>query len=198
MLVGQSAQRRRRVRVRLFGVTKVRDRVALEAVGPTLEKNEFGLRLIEVCLDAPPGRAELGVVRARGDRDIQLGATRPARAGFLGGAGPRIEKTPVLVHVREDQVRVIFETVEHAITVMCVNIDVGDASEPVLLAQVLDGNAAIIENAESPGAPGRGMVQPGFIDSLLKERLPEHPGYYGEMVWILMMLEQWLQAQPPK
>ena len=23
-------------------------------------------------------------------------------------------------------------------------------------------------------------------------RLPAHPGYYGEMVWILMMLEQWL------
>ena len=45
---------------------------------------------------------------------------------------------------------------------------------------------------------GRGIVQPAFIDSLLKERLPEHPGYYGEMVWILMMLEQWLRAQPPR
>ena len=45
---------------------------------------------------------------------------------------------------------------------------------------------------------GRGIVQPAFIHSLLKERLPEHPGYYGEMVWILMMLEQWLRAQPPR
>jgi asparagine synthase (glutamine-hydrolysing) len=45
---------------------------------------------------------------------------------------------------------------------------------------------------------GRGIVQPTFIHSLLKERLPEHPGYYGEMVWILMMLEQWLRAQPPR
>ena len=25
--------------------------------------------------------------------------------------------------------------------------------------------------------------------------LPAHPGYYGEMVWILMMLELWLQRQ---
>jgi asparagine synthase (glutamine-hydrolysing) len=45
---------------------------------------------------------------------------------------------------------------------------------------------------------GRGIVQPAFIDVLLREHLPEHPGYYGEMVWILMMLEQWLRAQPPK
>jgi len=43
---------------------------------------------------------------------------------------------------------------------------------------------------------GRGIVQPGFISTLLKDHLPAHPGYYGEMVWILMMLEQWLQAQP--
>jgi asparagine synthase (glutamine-hydrolysing) len=45
---------------------------------------------------------------------------------------------------------------------------------------------------------GRGIVQPAFIDVLLREHLPEHPGYYGEMVWILMMLEQWLRAQPPR
>jgi asparagine synthase (glutamine-hydrolysing) len=38
----------------------------------------------------------------------------------------------------------------------------------------------------------RGIVQPAFIDALLKEHLPTHPGYYGEMVWILMMLEAWI------
>ena len=45
---------------------------------------------------------------------------------------------------------------------------------------------------------GRGIVQPAFIASLLKEHLPAHPGYYGEMVWILMMLEQWLQSLEAK
>ena len=40
---------------------------------------------------------------------------------------------------------------------------------------------------------GRGIVQPGFIRPLLEQHLPAHPGYYGEMVWILMMLEQWMQ-----
>jgi asparagine synthase (glutamine-hydrolysing) len=38
----------------------------------------------------------------------------------------------------------------------------------------------------------RGIVREPFVRALLDERLPEHPGYYGEMVWILMMLEQWL------
>ena len=39
----------------------------------------------------------------------------------------------------------------------------------------------------------RGVVRADFIRALCDELLPQHPGYYGEMVWILMMLEQWLQ-----
>jgi asparagine synthase (glutamine-hydrolysing) len=41
----------------------------------------------------------------------------------------------------------------------------------------------------------RGIVRVQFIDDLLQRRLIEHPGYYGEMVWILMMLEQWMAAR---
>lgn len=44
---------------------------------------------------------------------------------------------------------------------------------------------------------GRGVIRSDFIDTLLKVHLPAYPGYYGEMVWILMMLEQWLQAHAP-
>jgi len=43
----------------------------------------------------------------------------------------------------------------------------------------------------------RGIVRADFISALLDQRLAEHPGYYGEMVWILMMLEQWLQQHAP-
>jgi asparagine synthase (glutamine-hydrolysing) len=43
----------------------------------------------------------------------------------------------------------------------------------------------------------RNVVRASFIDALLVRHLPEHPGYYGEMVWILMMLEQWLQVHSP-
>ncbi len=38
------------------------------------------------------------------------------------------------------------------------------------------------------------IVRADFLDKLLKEYLPQHPGYYGELVWILMMLSQWLLA----
>ena len=43
----------------------------------------------------------------------------------------------------------------------------------------------------------RGFIQPAFVQSLLEQRTAEHAGYYGEMVWILMMLEQWLQRHAP-
>ncbi|MFZ4289648.1 asparagine synthase-related protein, partial [Variovorax sp. HJSM1_2] len=44
----------------------------------------------------------------------------------------------------------------------------------------------------------RGIVRRAFVDSLLNQRLQEHPGYFGEMVWILMMLEQWLRHHAPQ
>ncbi len=44
------------------------------------------------------------------------------------------------------------------------------------------------------GLADRGIVQHPFIDTLLKEHLPAYPGYYGEMVWIMMMMEQWFRA----
>jgi asparagine synthase (glutamine-hydrolysing) len=43
----------------------------------------------------------------------------------------------------------------------------------------------------------RGVVRADFVQTLLTRRLQEHPAYFGEMVWILMMLEQWLAAKAP-
>jgi asparagine synthase (glutamine-hydrolysing) len=37
----------------------------------------------------------------------------------------------------------------------------------------------------------RGFVRPDFIAGLVDRDVASHPGYYGTMVWILMMLEQW-------
>lgn len=44
----------------------------------------------------------------------------------------------------------------------------------------------------------RGIVRRDFVERLLGTLLPAHPGYYGEMVWILMMLEHWLRAHQPR
>nr|WP_316639060.1 asparagine synthase-related protein [uncultured Roseateles sp.] len=45
------------------------------------------------------------------------------------------------------------------------------------------------------GLVTRGIVRADFVQALMDQHLQEHPGYYGEMVWILMMLEQWLRGQ---
>jgi asparagine synthase (glutamine-hydrolysing) len=42
----------------------------------------------------------------------------------------------------------------------------------------------------------RAIVRPAFIDSLLTARVAEHPAHHGRMVWLLMMLEQWLAQRP--
>jgi asparagine synthase (glutamine-hydrolysing) len=39
----------------------------------------------------------------------------------------------------------------------------------------------------------RGIVRPEFIDELTSTRVEIHAGYYGTMIWVLMMLEQWLK-----
>ncbi|MEO8249086.1 MAG: asparagine synthase C-terminal domain-containing protein [Burkholderiales bacterium] len=56
-------------------------------------------------------------------------------------------------------------------------------------------NALARESLQAIAA--RGVVRGDFVDELLEHRLAEHPGYYGEMVWILMMLEQWLRIKAP-
>jgi asparagine synthase (glutamine-hydrolysing) len=41
----------------------------------------------------------------------------------------------------------------------------------------------------------RGIVRAAFIDELTSVLVVNHPSYYGVMVWVLMMLEQWLKVQ---
>jgi asparagine synthase (glutamine-hydrolysing) len=43
----------------------------------------------------------------------------------------------------------------------------------------------------------RGIVRPRFVGDLLNHKLGQHPGYYGEFVWILCVLELWLQKHRP-
>ena len=39
----------------------------------------------------------------------------------------------------------------------------------------------------------RGFIRRELVPELLSTRLNEHSGFYGEMVWVLMMLEHWLK-----
>jgi asparagine synthase (glutamine-hydrolysing) len=40
----------------------------------------------------------------------------------------------------------------------------------------------------------RGWIQPAYLDHMLAMSRGPHASYYGEMIWVAMMLEQWLKA----
>lgn len=40
----------------------------------------------------------------------------------------------------------------------------------------------------------RGYLSPDYIDTLWRQHREQHSSYYGTLIWICMMLEQWLQA----
>lgn len=41
----------------------------------------------------------------------------------------------------------------------------------------------------------RNIVRPQLIDELRSSRMSSHAGYYGTLIWVLMMLEQWLRSR---
>jgi asparagine synthase (glutamine-hydrolysing) len=45
------------------------------------------------------------------------------------------------------------------------------------------------------GLKGRRILNERLVDGFLKTQLERHPQYYGALVWVLMMLEQWLKQQ---
>ena len=45
------------------------------------------------------------------------------------------------------------------------------------------------------GLADRKIVRREFIETLLSEHLPAHPGFYGELVWIMTMMEQWFRSR---
>jgi asparagine synthase (glutamine-hydrolysing) len=51
---------------------------------------------------------------------------------------------------------------------------------------------------EALGSFGRrGVIREDFIRRLKNDLLPAYPGYYGELAWIVTMLEFWLQEKAP-
>ncbi|GMQ88817.1 MAG: asparagine synthase (glutamine-hydrolyzing) [Gammaproteobacteria bacterium] len=40
----------------------------------------------------------------------------------------------------------------------------------------------------------RDFIRPDFIDRLVSSHLQEHPGYFGTMIWVFVMLELWLES----
>ena len=114
---------------------QVRDRIAAERVGPALQQDQLGLRGFEIALDFLPRLEEHRVVGARRQRNVELRADGGAAPRFAAAAGAGIEKAPVLVQVGELELGICLERVEHAVAMMRIDVDVGDAANAVELAR---------------------------------------------------------------
>ncbi len=74
-------------------------------------------------------------------------------------ARPGIQHATVLMDIGEQQIGIVLETVEHAVAVMRVDIDIGHPPQTVSPAQELDHDAAVVVDAEPGGVLSAGMVQ---------------------------------------
>jgi asparagine synthase (glutamine-hydrolysing) len=43
----------------------------------------------------------------------------------------------------------------------------------------------------------RGIVRPAYLQNLVRQHEASHATYFGVMIWVIMMLEQWLEARQP-
>ena len=144
-----------------LGPGHVRNRIPLKAVSAALHEDELGLLRVDKRFHPVPGTPKFEVIGSRRYRNIELGAFGPALAGLVRMPGARIQKTTVFVNIGKYQVGVVFKTVEHAVAMMGVYVDIGDACQAKILAQIFCRHATVVEHAE-PGCPVTGrMVQPG-------------------------------------
>ena len=161
VFIGQSAQRCRGIGVGFLSPGHVGDRIALQAVSAALHEDELGLLRVDKGLYPVPGPPELDIIGARRYRDIELGALCPPLAGLVRMSGARIQVAAVFVDIGKYQVGVVFETVEHTVAMVGVDIHIGDAFQTKILAQVFCRHTTVVEHAE-PGSPiARRMMQSG-------------------------------------
>lgn len=139
----------------------MRDRVTFEAVGATLHDDEFGPGALDERLDYRPGVGEFIVSGARRQWNIQLRPRGETFAGFTCRAGARIQESTIFMDIGEQQIRVVLEPVKHTISVMRIDIHVGNALQIVMVSKVFDGNPAVVEDTKSGSMVAPGMMQTG-------------------------------------
>src|SRR3984957_1741797 len=142
------------------GEAQVGDGIALQAVGAALQDHEFGVEFLKVRHDARPDTFEDLIIRTRGQGQVELHAARSPGTDLLRSARARIKIATILVHVGEHHRRIVLESVEHAVAVVGVDVDVGDALETGTLEQ-LDGDPAVVEDAETRRVIARGTMESG-------------------------------------
>ncbi len=74
------------------------------------------------------------------------------------------------MQVGKDHVRIVLETVEDAVTVVRIDVDVGNAPEAVAAPGRLDGDTAVVEDAKTGRRVARRVVKPADRDERARDR----------------------------
>src|SRR6185437_7123172 len=146
---------------------------SLDAVRAALQDEELGLEALQVRDDLRPDVGEHRVVGAWRQWQVEFRALRISPACLLRRAGPRIKVAAVLVQIGENHRRIALESIEDAVTVVRVDVYVGDTAQPEPAAKQLDGNPAVVEDAEAGSVVARGVVESGDRHERMTE-LPRH------------------------
>lgn len=88
--------------MRTFRESKVRDRVAIQAIRTALHDDEFRAGSLNIRLDLGPDFIKLGIAGARWQRNVQLGPCSPPLTRFAGGTRTRIEKPTIFVDIGKE------------------------------------------------------------------------------------------------
>ena len=115
------------------GERHVSERIPGNAIRTALQEDELGRLRLKVRKHLGPDHRKRRIVRPRRQRDIELGPARGAATDLVRASSAGVEVATILVQVGEDHAGVVLETVIHPIAVVGIDVDVGDATEPMLL-----------------------------------------------------------------
>jgi hypothetical protein len=137
---------------------EMRQRITRQTVGACLQEHELGLVSAQVGENTLPGGKEFLVACTRRERDIEFRALGSAGPGLFGKPRSRVQKAPVFVEIRKNQVGVGFIALKHPVPIVHVDVDVGDAPDSVLGAQSVDDSTEVVEHAEPSRAAAACVV----------------------------------------
>jgi hypothetical protein len=154
--IGQHAQLARRTR--MAGTRQRRCVIGspADAVGATLQDEELTGAKRSTCASMlRPYRIELLIAGARRQRHVELGPHGRAASDLIIGAGARVECLAALVQIGKNQVWIVLESVVHAIAVMRIDIDIGDALDMLCARRRCSTTTPQSLNTQKPAARSR-------------------------------------------
>jgi len=140
----------------------VRERIGVVRIDPLLRHEDVRpVARDELRHHSIEGAQVRRVVGERGEGDVDAVARTLAAAAFVGEARAGEERTPALVQADRQDLVALVERRLHAVTVMCVDVDVRD-THPAIGEQAADDRGIVVD-AETRRATPHRMVQPARV-----------------------------------